>query len=279
MLEEPSFLLSPFTAFGQTNMKKIIVANWKMNPPTSAEAKRLFRSIKGRIKNIKNVEVVVCPPFVYLPILGASTFAKGYAGLAFGSQDSFWEDPPAGGGAFTGEISPKMLKDLGIKYVIIGHSERRQYLKETDEMINKKLKVALAAKLKPIFCIGETQKEKNRGQGVRVLNSQISRGLKGIKEREAKNIILAYEPVWAIGTGKPCDTKAVLMTKLLIRGVLKKRYSPTISQKIQILYGGSVTAKTASNYVKEAKMEGLLVGGASLDPKEFTKIVKVISET
>jgi len=246
-------------------MKYLIVANWKMNPQKLAKSKKLFNSIKRGVRNIKNVEVVICPPFVFLPIFKSRMY-----NLKIGAQDCFWEEK----GAFTGEISPQMLKNLGCQYVIVGHSERRRYLRETDEMINKKIKVALSSKLKPVFCVGETKKEKNQGQGLRVLNSQISRGLKKITEKEAKNIIIAYEPVWAIGTGKPCDTNTVLTQSLIIRGVIKKMFSPDVSKRIPILYGGSVASENAVDFIKEAKTDGLLIGGASLNLKEFIKIIK-----
>lgn len=254
-------------------MKPLIVANWKCNPITLQGAKRLFDSIKKGIKNIKKVEVVICPPFVYLPTLTAPTSIKGYGGLILGSQDCFWEEK----GAFTGAISPKMIKDLGCKYVIVGHSERRRYLKETNEMVNKKIKIALALRLKPILCIGETRQEKKREQGLRTLNFQISKAFQEVQEKEAKNVIIAYEPVWAIGTGISCDVNTVLLKVLLIRGVIKKRYSPNISGKIRILYGGSVNAQNATDYIQKAKTNGLLIGGASLMPKEFIQIVKNVS--
>lgn len=252
-------------------MSLLIVANWKMNPQNLAVAKRLFNSVIGGIKQIKNVEVVICPPFIYL----ATRDKRQATRVKLGSQDCFWKQE----GAFTGEISPKMLKNLGCKYVILGHSERRIHLEETDEMINQKMKATLAANLKAIFCIGENQKERKRGQTLRTLNSQISRGLKDITEKEARNIVIAYEPVWAIGTGSPCDTDTALVQGLFIRGVMKKLYSSSFSNRLQILYGGSVNSENALSYIKEAKMDGLLIGGASLKAQEFIKIIKNVSET
>jgi triosephosphate isomerase len=249
-------------------MKPLIVANWKCNPTTLAKAKNLFDSIKKGVQGIKNVKVVLCPPFVFLPVLKSRM-----RNLKVGAQDCFWEEK----GAYTGEVSPKMLKNLGLKYVIIGHSERRKYLREKNEMINKKIKASLSFKLKPIFCIGETKKEKNRGQSLKVINSQISRGLRGITEKEARRVIIAYEPAWAIGTGKPCDTNIVLTQSLIIRGVIKKMFGPDTSRRIPILYGGSVDSQNAPGFISAAKMSGLLVGGASLEAKEFTKIVKAVN--
>lgn len=234
-------------------MKPLIVANWKCNPATPKGAKLLFDSVKRGIKNIKDSKAVICPPFIYLTLLGSS-FSYGrkrdFRGLALGSQDCFWEK----GGAYTGEVSPLMLKNTGCTYVIIGHSERRKYLKETDEMINKKIKAVLKEKLKPILCIEKT--------------SQIKAGLKGISEKELKNLILAYEPVFAIGTGKPCSIEKAKKTRILIQKNLKKN--------TPVLYGGSVNSRNAKDYIKRAGFEGLLVGGASLNCQEFIKIVKSI---
>jgi len=244
-------------------MKPLVIANWKCNPTILKEAKRLFNSVKNGIKNIKNVEVVICPPFVYLPALRAN-----------GAQDCFWKEK----GAFTGEVSPSMLKDIGCQYVIIGHSERRT-LGETDQMINRKLKAALKEKLKPIFCLGETQQEREKGQTSNILESQIEKGLKKISKQEIKNLIIAYEPVWAIGTGNPCDIDTAQTMGLLIRKIITKLYSLSISENLRILYGGSVDRKNATDYVKEARLQGLLVGGASLDPKEFVQLIKNVSKT
>jgi len=245
-------------------MKNLVIANWKMNPQTLKEAKQLFSSVKKRIKNIKDIEVVICPPFVYLPILGASAFAKGYGGLAFGSQDCFWEEK----GAFTGEISPKMLKNLGCQYVIIGHSERRK-LGETDETINKKIKAVITAKLKPILCIGETEKERKAGKTFKVLKTQIKKNLNNLTIKQFNNLILAYEPVWAIGTGNPCSSKEAKKVFLFLQKLFGK---------VPVLYGGSVNSENARDYIEKAKFQGLLVGGASLNTKEFIEIVRIVSK-
>jgi len=257
-------------------MRPLIIANWKMNPQTLAEAKRLFNSIKKGIKNIKNVEVVICPPFVYLPILGASAFAKGYGVISFGSQDCSWEQK----GAYTGEVSPKMLKDLGCQYVILGHSERRIYLGETDEMINKKIKLVLKTKLNPVLCIGETEEERNQGRIQEVLKNQLISVLLGISKSIIQNskFSIAYEPIWAIGTGKACEVNEAQTMGLFIRKIVAQLYGSLVSKKVQILYGGSINSKNALSYINEARMQGLLVGGASLDHKEFIKLVKNVSE-
>jgi len=222
-------------------MKTLIVANWKMNPETLAKAKKLFNKVKQGTKRVKCVELVICPPFVYLPILGASAFAKGFGGLRLGSQDCFWE----GKGAFTGEISPQMLKNLGCQYAIIGHSERRKNQKETDEMIEKKIRGAKRVGLKPILCVDRL--------------SQISQNSKGL--------IIAYEPLFAIGTGRPCTlAKAERMRK-----EIQKRAGTN-----KILYGGSVNSENARDYIKKAGFAGILVGGVSLKAKEFLQLIKNI---
>jgi len=222
-------------------MKYLVVANWKCNPTTLKGAKLLFDGIERGVKKIKNAEVVVCPPFIYLSKL---------SGLALGAQNCFWQDK----GAFTGEISAKMLKDLGCKYVIIGHSERRRYFKETCTIVNKKIKAALVNNLKCILCIDNI--------------GQVRRGLKGISKKEIKKIIIAYEPIFAIGTGKACSIEKARKMKLAIKKIL--------GENTIVLYGGSVNSKNARDFIKKAQFQGLLVGGVSLKPKEFIQIVKNI---
>jgi len=236
-------------------MKKLIVANWKCNPVTLQEAKKLFDSIKRGIKNLKNAcpeqdrraEVVICPPFVYLTALEISK----YQNIAFGAQDCFWEEK----GAYTGEISPAMLKNLGVDYVIIGHSERRKYQKETDEMLNKKLKAGLQTGLKVILCIDNI--------------SRLKKDLSGLAKKELSNLIIAYEPIFAIGTGKPCSIEKA---KKMRRAIKKEVFN----RNIPILYGGSVNSQNAVNYIREGGFQGLLIGGASLNIKEFLGIIKNI---
>ena len=203
-------------------MKPLIVANWKMNPPTLKEAKLLFN-------RVKKAGGVICPPFVYLSTLKAN-----------GAQDVSWEEK----GAFTGEVSPLMLKDLGVKYVILGHSERRKYQKETNEMIAEKLKAALKTGLKPILCIDKI--------------SQIPRNI--------KRVIIAYEPLFAIGTGKACSPARAKQMRLAIKKV--------VGSKVPVLYGGSVNSQNARDYIRQAGFQGLLIGGASLNPQEFIDIIK-----
>ena len=222
-------------------MKKLIVANWKCNPKTSREARKLFNEEK-------KTKAIICPPFVYL-----SEFD--YKPL--GAQNCHWQES----GPYTGEVSPRTLKDFGVEYVIIGHSERRIHFKETDETINKKLKAALRTGLKPILCIGERKGENSR----KIISSQLEKDLNGISKKDLNKIIVAYEPVWAISTsgGEICSPD---YAKKMLE-FIKQRFNG------KIIYGGSVDSKIINNYLKVG-YEGALVGGASLNAKEFIKIVK-----
>jgi len=233
-------------------MKKIIIANWKMNPNSLEEAKDIFEGIKSGAKGI-NAEVVACPPFTYL---------AGLKGLTLGGQNIFYEEK----GAYTGEISAQMLKNLGCKYVLIGHSERRKYFNETDEDVNKKLKSAVSVGLIPIFCVGETEEERNAGKAEEVVERQIKIGLAGIENWKLKieNLVLAYEPVWAIGTGNACSVDDAKKMLEFIKKI----------KDVSVVYGGSVNGENAKSYIKEAGYDGLLVGGASLRPEEFVKIIR-----
>lgn len=244
-------------------MKLLIVANWKCHPVTEKEAKNLFNLTQQEIKKIKGAEVVICPPFVYLSQMKPSS-------LVLGAQDCFWEKK----GAYTSGISPLMIKNLGCQYVILGHSERRKYFKDSNRIINKKLRVALKEKLKPILCVGETKDQKDKGKTQKVIRDQIERGLKKVSKNQIKNVAIGYEPRWAIGSGEPCSPEEVRVVDLLIRKIISKLYNRNISNKLRILYGGSVNSQSAQTYIQEAKVQGLLVGSASLKPKEFVKIVK-----
>ncbi len=251
-------------------MKKIIIANWKCNPTTQTEVERLFDVVEKGIKNIKdlkNIDIVICPPFVWLDSLKIENWKLK---IQLGAQDCHWEQ----NGAYTGEVSGAMLKDIGCNYVIIGHSERRKYFDETNEMVNKKLLAALKARLKPILCVGEKGEEEMSS----VIKSQLIEGLKNINRAQMRDIAIAYEPVWAIGTGNPCQSDDAMKAGLFIRQALSKLYNRKLAEEISILYGGSVNSKIAAAYIKEAKMNGLLVGGASLDGAEFVKIVKQVKE-
>jgi len=247
--------------------KTIIIANWKCNPTTLKDAKELFESTKKKFKNAKGVEVVICPPFLYLLNLNTKN-----SHLKLGGQDCFWENK----GAYTGEISATQLKDAGCQYVLVGHSEREKYFSETDEIANKKMRSAIRAKLKPVLCLGESLEEREKGNVQQALFRQAERALKGMKKDEIKSMLLAYEPVWAIGTGKPCSVEEAQTIRLYLRQILAKLYSMKISESVPILYGGSVNSKNAKAYIAEAGMQGVLVGGGSLNAKELTKIAQSI---
>ena len=236
-----------------------------MNPESQKKAEQLFNNIQKRIKNIKNIEIIICPPFIYLTKL-----EKLATKLKIGAQNCHYKE----NGAYTSEVSPSMLKNLKCKYVIIGHSERRNYFKETDEIINKKLLAIFKSKLKPILCVGEKQKE----QMITVIKSQLKIGLKNINRAKAQDLIIAYEPVWAIGTGNFCDPNDVVQTNLFIKQTLSKIYNRKLAEKIPILYGGSVNANNADSYIKIGKMNGVLVGNASLNSSEFINIIKKINK-
>ncbi len=251
---------------------KLIVANWKMNPNSQKEAIQLFNSLKKSLKNLKKAKIVICPPFVFLPLLlKASAFALRKSGLAFGSQNCFWQEK----GAFTGEISPKMLRDLGVEYVILGHSERRKIFAETDKIIAEKLKLSLETNLFPIVCVGETKEEKKRGKTFQVLEKEIKIALKKVPKSKIRKVIIAYEPIWAIGTKNSCSPDEVLTAILFIRKLISKLLDKKTAQNMRILYGGSVISQNAEEYLGEKNINGLLIGGASLDVKEFLKIVKI----
>jgi triosephosphate isomerase (TIM) len=254
-------------------MKSLIIANWKMNPSSLEKCKALFNSIAKEAEGIKEDEIVICPPHVYLAEIKKELDKNKNCRLKLGAQNCFWEKE----GAFTGEISPLMLKDLGCEYVILGHSERRKYLKEKSSMINKKLKLALEEGLKCVLCIGENEKEKKKGEIQKVLKHQLEKGLSRILKDKTENLIIAYEPIWAIGTGKSCKPVEAQVVNLLIRKILTRIYDRSTAQNIKVLYGGSVDREKASTFLKTTEMKGVLIGGVSLDALEFTKIIKDVS--
>lgn len=252
-------------------MKYLVVANWKMSPLSLKEAEILFTAVEKDIKKIP-VDVVVCPPFIYL-----LQFLNPTGNLFLGAQNMHFEER----GAYTGEISPLMLKSLNISYVILGHSERRYIFGETDETINKKIKQAIRSRIRPIFCVGEKYRSGLGEDNVyeKEIENQLVLGLKDVSNTRIADVILAYEPVWAIGSGTPASPDEVLKTSIFLRKTLAKLYGRPIASRIKILYGGSVTRKNAVDFVKEAKMDGLLVGGASLIAGEFVSLVKSIVES
>lgn len=248
-------------------MKKLIIANWKCNPETLKEAQKMFLALKAGTKNDK-AEVVVCPPFIYL------TEAKkvfGNGTIKIGSQNCFWENK----GAFTGEVSPTMLGNLGVRYVILGHSERVTIMGETNDMTAKKVKATLAAGLTPVVCIGETLEERNKSITFQIIEKELKESLKSIKKQQAEEIVVAYEPLWAISTnqGMVCTPDDALTVALYIKKLMGEIYGRKAKESVKVLYGGSVGLDNANSYLENEAIDGLLVGGASLNIKEFLSIV------
>jgi len=234
---------------------------------TVGEALDLVRELKASLSGVQGVEVAVAPPYtalyaVHKELVGSS--------IHLAAQNLYWEEK----GAFTGEVSPLMLKEVGCHYVIIGHSERRQFFGETDETVNRRIKAALAQSLKVIFCIGETLKEREEGKTFSVIERQVDGGVRGLGEREMKNMVIAYEPVWAIGTGKTATPEQAEEVHRFIRGRLEKLYSRGVSEEIRIQYGGSVTPENVQGLMNQPNIDGALVGGASLKAESFSKIVR-----
>jgi triosephosphate isomerase len=242
----------------------IIAGNWKMHM-TKGEALDYISELKGKVEGT-DVEVVICPPAIFLDSLKQGT--KG-SNIKIGAQNMHWEEK----GAFTGEISPIMLKDLSIDYCIIGHSERRQYFGETNETVNKKIKAALNHDIIPILCVGETLDIRNEGNTESLLKEQITEAFKDIDSMDAKKIVVAYEPIWAIGTGETATPEMANNAIAYIRGVIKDIYDETISEEIRIQYGGSVKPNNAEELMNQNDIDGALVGGASLKADSFSQIV------
>jgi triosephosphate isomerase len=246
--------------------RKIIIAgNWKMNK-TIAEAKELIAELKGLVADVNAAEVVVCPTFT---ALGAAVETAAGSNVKVGAQNVHWAES----GAFTGEISAAMLKEIGVEYVIIGHSERRQYFGETDATVNQRLKAALAAGLKPIVCIGEMLEEREGGETEEVLLTQLEGGLAGISAEEMANIVIAYEPVWAIGTGKTATPEMAEETHRYIRCTLKSMFGEA-AEDVVIQYGGSMKPANAGELVAQKNIDGGLIGGASLEAESFAALIK-----
>lgn len=243
-----------------------IAGNWKMNK-TVGEALDLVRQLKASISRIEGVEVAVAPPFTALYAVGKEL---GGSTIRLAAQNLFWEEK----GAYTGEVSPPMLKEVGCHYVILGHSERRQFFGETDETVNRKIKAALGQDLSVIFCIGETLKEREEGKTFSVIEKQVTGGLKDIGKEEMRRIVVAYEPVWAIGTGKTATPEQAEEVHRFIREKLGKLFSREIAEGVRIQYGGSVTPENIKGLMGQENIDGALVGGASLKADTFSKIVR-----
>ncbi len=245
----------------------MIAGNWKMNT-TLSEAIELVNEMRQELDQIDNVDKVICPPFISLAAVGE--LIKG-SSIKLGAQNIYFEEK----GAYTGEISPLMLADL-CEFVIIGHSERRQYFNETGEITNKKIRAALKVKLKPILCVGENLEEKEVGGTEEIITRELSSALTGLDD--VNGLLIAYEPIWAIGTGKAATGEQANETISLIRRNVAKLCSKKIAQDMRILYGGSVTDANTAEFMKQPEIDGALVGGASLNAAQFVSIVKQTSQ-
>ncbi len=250
--------------------KPFIAGNWKMHK-TVAEALETVRALRPRVSDITSVDIAVCPPFT---ALHAVSEALQTSNIQVGAQNMFWEEQ----GAYTGEISPLMLKEL-VSLVIVGHSERRKYFGETDETVNRKAKAALAHGLTPIICVGEVLEEREARQTEAVVRRQVLGAYRDIPAAEARRTVIAYEPVWAIGTGRaatPTDANSVI--GLVIRGTLAELYGEEVAQAIRVQYGGSVKPDNIAAFMEQPEIDGALVGGASLKADVFAEIVRITAD-
>jgi triosephosphate isomerase len=251
--------------------KPFIGGNWKMNTD-SKSAIELAKGVAQKCGTmLDDVEICVCPPFVYL---AAVENALDSSNISLGAQNVYFEPK----GAFTGEISCQMLRDIGCKNVIIGHSERRHVIRETDELINKKLVAAIDAGLLPIFCVGELLEQRKAGQTSQIVKEQIQKGLNGLTAEKVKTVTIAYEPVWAIGTGVNATPGQAQEVHLMIRQLIGKMYNKDLAGQIRIQYGGSVKPDNAYEIMTQRDIDGFLVGGASLKADDFAAIVKAAAE-
>ena len=260
-----SFVSSRLTSPPMILRKKLIAGNWKMNK-TPADGATLVRDIVTAVGKQSDVDVVVCPPFT-----GLEAAAKALEGsnVKLGAQNMHFE----ASGAFTGEISAPMLRAIFATHVILGHSERRTLFGETNELINKKVLAALKNQLRPIFCVGETLAEREAGSTLKVVQTQVERGLEGVSKELAATVVVAYEPVWAIGTGKVATTEQAQEVHAFIRGLLGKLFTDPVGQKLRILYGGSMKPANAPELLAQKDIDGGLIGGASLEARSFVELV------
>lgn len=249
--------------------RPMIAGNWKMYKNVT-EALELANGIKRSAYDIENVEIVICPPFTDLSEVSEILVDSN---IGLGAQNCYWEKE----GAFTGEVSASMLRSVGCNYVIIGHSERRKFFGETDETVNKKIKAAIDSGLIPIFCVGETLEEREKGKTLQVVKTQVTNGLKGFDEGYLETLIIAYEPVWAIGTGKTATPAQAQEVHAMIRDLLKDLFSGDFSGAVRILYGGSVKPDNIEELMKAGDIDGGLIGGASLKTEGFVDIIKSTS--
>jgi triosephosphate isomerase len=244
----------------------MIAGNWKMHK-TVTEAIELVLALKRELYDETDVDIVVCPPFTAISEVSE---LLSESNIKLGAQNVFWEEK----GAYTGEISPQMLREAGCSFVIIGHSERREYFSETNEAVNRKTKAALVAGLTPIVCVGERLKEREKGITFDIVDGHLNGALAGLSGTDVSKIIIAYEPVWAIGTGRNATPQQAEEVHSFIRKRLRENYDSNLSQNVRILYGGSVKPDTITPPIKEEDIDGALVGGASLDLNSFVEIIK-----
>jgi len=250
--------------------KPMIAGNWKMYKDVN-EAVDFTNSVKRSVFDITNVDIVVCPPYTDLSDVGEMLVETN---ISLGAQNCYWEKE----GAYTGEVAPGMLKSVGCTYVIIGHSERRRLFGETDTTVNRKIKAVIESGLVPIMCVGETLEEREAAKTMDVVSAQIKEGLKGFDEEYLEKLIVAYEPVWAIGTGKTATPVQAQEVQVMIRKLLAEIFSPSFAEEIRILYGGSVKPANIEELMKEEDIDGGLIGGASLKTDSFTDIIRKTSE-
>ncbi|TFG12147.1 MAG: triose-phosphate isomerase [Promethearchaeota archaeon] len=247
--------------------KPIIGANWKMHKGTPSEAEEMLVEFIPMVKDIKNVDIVIAPP--YTAILKTLDTVKNTT-IKVGAQNMYYEEK----GAFTGEISPSFLKKIGCQYVILGHSERRNIFNETDELINKKLKKALDNNLIPIVCIGEHLEEREKGNTKNVIKNQFNLTFDGIRKEQLKKIIIAYEPIWAIGTGRTATPEQAEEIHVFIRKIVEDEYDKDTAEQVRIQYGGSIKPSNAKELFNKVNIDGGLVGGASLQAESLYQIIK-----
>ncbi len=247
--------------------KKILAANWKMNL-TQSEAESYLGTFVSEIGEVDDVEVVIIPPFTAIPALVSAS--EKMQSVRIGAQNMHWEKS----GAFTGEVSASMLRALFVKYVILGHSERRTLFGETDEIVNRKVRAALDAGLRPIFCVGESLHERDNSKVDEVLGRQIRKGLEGVSQKDLPEIVIAYEPCWAIGTGRSASPAEAEQAHAYIRSVLCELSNPATADRVRVQYGGSVKPENTEELMRQKNIDGALIGGASLDPRSFVRIIR-----
>lgn len=251
-------------------MSKLVIANWKMNPQSKKEAEAIFSGISKGIKNIKNTDIVICPPYPFLFIKEKIKNKK----IILGAQDVSFEKE----GSYTGEVSSSMLKNLGVEYVIVGHSEKRR-IGDTNSIINKKINATLKSKMTPVFCVGENKRDIN-GFYLSFIKQQLEEGLAGILKPQMKNIVIAYEPVWAIGSGsiRVAIPSEFIEIRIYIKKIIADLFDIKTANSVRIIYGGSVNPLNAESFIKEGGADGILVGRDSLSPKKFCSIINLVSK-